>query len=312
MTQSNKYKNAATVRLSVEGMHCGNCASTVEKQYQNTDGVYSVVVNLANNTAVVAYDKTKLSINDIEDVLNGTSFKASVIQDVFETFDKIKSYKAQLVKLIFSIAVTVILILMSRFDIPGKNIIGLILTIPVQFICGWQFIRRAWKSLKSGSANMDVLVTTGTFIAFFYSLYLTITNTGNAFFDTVCMLIAFISLGEFIEDKAKEKTNKAVENLVALVPKYAKALNVGDVVKAAPNSNIPVDGIVLEGSSRIDESMLTGESDLITKKQGDKVTGGTKNLDSELTIKVTHTYGESTLAKIVRAVSDAQATKAPV
>lgn len=157
---------------------------------------------------------------------------------------------------------------------------------------------------------MDLLVASGTLIAFFYSVYICFAG-GMPAFETSCMLIAFISFGEYIEERAKGQTNKAVEGLVKLIPENFNALP-GDIIDVKPGDTIPADAEIIEGSTNVDESMLTGESDLIKKNIGDDVYAGTKNINSNIQIKVTHSKETSVLAKIIRAVMDAQNSKAPV
>ena len=157
---------------------------------------------------------------------------------------------------------------------------------------------------------MDLLVALGTLIAFIYSVYVCFVG-GMPYFETSCMLISFISFGEYIEARAKNQTNKAVESLVKLIPENFDALP-GDIITVNAGETIPADGEIIKGKSSVDESMLTGESDLITKTKGGDVCAGTKNIGAQIQIKVVHSKQDSVLAKIIRAVMDAQSSKAPV
>lgn len=221
------------------------------------------------------------------------------------------------------------------------NIALLLLTVPVQFFCGARFYKGAWGSLKGGSANMDVLVALGTSIAFLFSLWITFLpvftgewsdaevalsiNEGMPYFETCAMLITFVLLGKILEARAKGATNQAIEALMNLTPPTTLVVRggkrqevplaqvvVGDTVLVRPGEKIPVDAVVMEGSSEVDESMLTGESLPVVKMPGDEVTGGTVNATGSLTLKAVRVGADSTLARIVRAVEDAQGSKAPV
>lgn len=157
---------------------------------------------------------------------------------------------------------------------------------------------------------MDLLVALGTLITFAYSVYICFVG-GMPFFETSCMLIAFISFGEYIENRAKRQTNKVVEGLVRLIPENFNA-QVGEIINVAAGEVIPADGEITSGKTSVDESMLTGESDLISKTARDDVYAGTKNVGEAIKVKVTHSKDQSVLAKIIKAVLDAQSSKAPV
>lgn len=253
-----------------------------------------------------------------------------------------KKARIDLFKLILAIVLTVAVLIFRNFAVSGmlSNYIMLALTIPVQFYCGWGFIKGAWKSIQKKSPNMDLLVSLGTLITFIYSLYI-IFFGGKPYFETSCMLITFISFGEYIENRAKNQSNKAVDGLLNLVPKklhkiiqiendealisvFAKGQNfkieesnssdvsVGDYIFIAQGESIPADSVVILGEAEVDESMLTGESNLIYKGYNDEITGGTLLASGQLIAKVVHTNENSVLSKIVKAVLDAQNSKAPV
>ena len=221
------------------------------------------------------------------------------------------------------------------------NVLLMLLTIPVQFCCGARFYKGAWGSIRSGSLNMDVLVALGTTIAFAFSLWITFLpaifdswtdptvalgiNDGMPYFETCAMLITFVLLGKILESRAKGATNQAIETLMNLAPATAIVVRggneaevplsqvlVGDIVVVRPGERVPVDGQVVDGSTEVDESMLTGEALPVMKATGDLVTGGTQNTTGSVTIKAQHVGTDSTLARIVRAVEDAQGSKAPV
>ena len=222
----------------------------------------------------------------------------------------------------------------------AANLLLLALTAPVQFGCGARFYKGAWGSLKGGSANMDVLVALGTSIAFLFSLWITFLpvitgdweshaalaiNDGMPYFETCAMLITFVLFGKMLESRAKGATNQAIESLMNLTPPTARVVRggeerevplaqvvAGDTVLVRPGEKMPVDGVVVEGATEVDESMLTGETLPVVKAQGDAVTGGTQNTTGAVTVRALRVGADSTLARIVRAVEDAQGTKAPI
>lgn len=223
----------------------------------------------------------------------------------------------------------------------AANVLLMLLTVPVQFGCGLRFYKGAWGSLKSGSANMDVLVALGTSIAFLFSLWITFLpvitgnwsdaevalgiNDGMPYFETCAMLVTFVLLGKMLEARAKGATNQAIEALMNLTPPTARVVRggvevevplaqvmAGDMVVVRPGDKVPVDGEVMEGATEVDESMLTGEALPVAKTQGDAVTGGTQNTTGSVMVKALRVGTDSTLARIVRAVEDAQGSKAPV
>ncbi len=222
----------------------------------------------------------------------------------------------------------------------AANLLLLALTAPVQFGCGARFYKGAWGSLKGGSANMDVLVALGTSIAFLFSLWITFLpvitgdweshaalaiNDGMPYFEICAMLITFVLFGKMLESRAKGATNQAIELLMNLTPPTARVVRggeerevplaqvvAGDTVLVRPGEKMPVDVVVVEGVTEVDESMLTGETLPVVKAAGDAVTGGTQNTTGAVTVRALRVGADSTLARIVRAVEDAQGTKAPI
>ncbi len=207
----------------------------------------------------------------------------------------------------------------------AMNLVCLVLTVPVQFVAGLRFYRGAWGALKARSANMDTLVAVGTTIAFAYSLYVTFAPSSAgamAPFETSAMLITFVQLGKMLEARAKGRAGEAVESLMSLAPKVAHVhrgtevadipaddLRIGDVVDVRPGEKVPVDGVVVGGSSSVDESMLTGEPMPQEKAVGSEVTGATINGNGTLVVRATRVGAESTLSRIVEMVERAQGSK---
>lgn len=360
----------ATIRLAIEGMGCANCVANIEKHYRNTPGVISVAVNLATNTGVVTFDPDVASVDDMLHVFDNLSFTAELIPDDAPMVDEGRrakeAAKAKRDLKVFCVSAVLTLLVVCVGMLPGAhmavgqalaglftagdptymqdmfaaNLLLMVLTVPVQFLCGARFYRGAYGSLKSGAANMDVLVSLGTTIAFLFSLYITFwpvitgnwadaavmpINGGMPYFETCAMLISFVLLGKILESRAKGATSQAIESLMNLAPPEALVLRggveqlvplsqvlVGDIVVVRPGEKIPVDGVVVEGSSEVDESMLSGEPLPALKRAGDEVTGGTVNSTGSLTLRAMRVGADSTLARIVRAVEDAQGSKAPV
>lgn len=359
-----------TIRLAIEGMHCANCAANIEKHYRELPSVIDVSVNLANNTGRVVFDADSSTVNDILAVFDDMSFSAEIIPEDAPLVDNRRREKEAVRTKhdirVFALSCTLTVIIVAICMIPGwhmalgdmlagffvekpshvqatfsANLFLLVLVIPVQFVCGARFYKGAFGSIKSGSANMDVLVALGTSVAFLFSLWITLyplicgqwdnpsialsINGGMPYFETCAMLITFVLLGKILETRANGSTNEAIESLINLTPPTAsviranKEVNValsqvlaGDVVVVRPGEKVPVDAIIVEGSSDIDESMLTGEAIPVAKREGDAVIGGTLNTTGSFTARATNVGASSTLARIVRAVEDAQGSKAPV
>ena len=359
----------ASIRLAIEGMHCANCAASIESHYKKTPGVIDVAVNLANNTGKVTFDPAQASVDDMLRVFDDLAFSAEIIpEDAPLVDEKRRAKEAARTKhdlhvFIASAALTVLIVCIGM--LPGwhmatgetlaglfvdgpthvqamfaANILLLALTIPVQFGCGIRFYKGAIGSLKGGSANMDVLVALGTTIAFLFSLWITFLpvvrgdwtsheslaiNDGMPYFETCAMLITFVLLGKMLESRAKGATNQAIESLMNLTPPTACVMRggqehevslaqvvTGDTVIVRPGEKMPVDGVVTQGATEVDESMLTGETLPVAKAVGDAVTGGTQNTTGSVTVRALRVGADSTLARIVRAVENAQGTKAPI
>lgn len=359
----------ATLRLAIEGMHCANCAASIESHYRKTPGVIEVAVNLANNTGKVVFDSSQTSVDDLLHVFDGMAFSAEVIPEDTPLVDEKRRAREQARAAhdlhVFATSAILTIIIVCIGMIPGwhmavgnalaglfvadpthiqamfaANVLLMAFTIPVQFLCGARFYKGAIGSLKGGSANMDVLVALGTTIAFLFSLWITFLpvatgqwsgpealqiNDGMPYFETCAMLITFVLLGKMLEVRAKGATNQAIEALMNLAPPVAHVIRAGcetelplsqvvagDVVIVRPGEKMPVDGVIVEGSTEVDESMLTGETLPVFKGEGDAVTGGTQNTTGSVRIRALRVGADSTLARIVRAVEDAQGSKAPI
>ena len=334
--------NLTKTTLSVRGMHCAVCVRNVEVNVSKLPGIESAVANLPNESATVLYDADTISEKEIIKAINALGYKASLPKET-ETDDKNK-IKKEMANLIISLIFAALLFtvamgpMLGLFTLPAPIsdpkvlvVIETLLTLPV-IICGFHFYTSGFKSLFKRSPNMDTLVAVGTLAALIYSIYSSILvfmgnshAAHNLYFESSTMIIALVKLGKFLEKRATNKTSVAVKKLVSLVPDFATVIRGGeelslpvseispdDIIVVRPGEKIPVDGVILSGETETDEAMLTGESLPVPKKLGDEVIGGCINLSGYITFRATRTGEDTTLANIVRTVSEAQASKAPI
>jgi P-type Cu+ transporter len=331
-----------TADLAITGMTCAACANRIEKVVGKQNGVSKINVNVTLETARVEYSDSEISIEDIMGKIEKLGFGAKrKNEDESESTDNKKdAIKAQKRKLLISSILSIPLLwtMVSHFsftswiwspDILMNPWVQFVLATPVQFYIGKQFYVGAYKALRNKSANMDVLVALGTSAAYFYSLYLTlVTPPGghvSLYYETSAVLITLIVLGKLFESLAKGKSSEAIKKLMGLQAKTAiiirngEELNVpledvlvGDIILVKPGEKIPVDGEVVEGTSAVDESMLTGESIPIQKQIGDTVIGATVNKNGSLKIKALKVGKDTALAQIIKVVEEAQGSKAPI
>lgn len=340
-----------TLDLSVQGMSCASCVAHVTQSLQKLDGVVDVSVDLVSGRARVAYDADTVRSAQLIDAVRQSGY-AATLQDasVFaeaETTTQQEQKQARMVLLVALVfAFLELYVAMSRmFTVklwlpevfypethPGLNVIlQLVLTIPVLWI-GRGYYLRGFKALAHKAPNMDSLVALGTSAAFLYSLYgmVRVLNgdvhfVHHLYFESAAVVLALIMAGKWMEAQAKGRTTQAVRALLNLRPKTAVLLvagreeeiltdeiRKGDVLLVRPGAAIPADGIILQGSGSLDESMLTGESMPVDKQPGDSVVMGTMNLNGRLEIQAQATDQETTLARIIRLVEDAQLKKAPI
>ncbi len=315
-------------------------AKRIRRDLGKIEGVLNVDVNLSSDKILVRYIPTILSQMNIRNLLKKIGFEALVLggeavdQEELARKKEIRKQKHLLViGLIFTIPL--FMLSMSRdFGIlpPQKgeqisfNWVMLVLATPVQFYVGAQYYVGAYKSLRNGSANMDVLIAMGSSVAYFYSLLIILgILNGHVYLETAAVIITLIRLGKYLEANAKGRTGEAIKKLLNLQPKIANVLRgdtevqikaedviVGDLMIVRPGEKIPVDGVVIQGRSLVDESMLTGES-LPTEKQiGDNVIGSTQNTNGILKIEASRVGKETTLSQIIKLVESAQGSKAPI
>lgn len=327
----------STVTLPVKGLNCANCAGQVEKALSQVDGVLEVTVNLATERVTVRFIPGVAQIAALKkaivdagyEVIETTGLTAPEDAERQARLEDIsRQRRLLLIGLVFTVPAFVLSMLAGFMLIPeslGLRLALLALVTPVQFYVGRQFYVGAYKALKAGSANMDVLIALGTSAAYIYSLITTFLVPGHVYYETAAVIITLIVLGKYLEARAKGRTSEAIRKLMDLNPKTARvlrdgeevevpagAVQVGDRVVVRPGERIPVDGIVVEGHSSVDESMLTGESVPVEKGIGSEVIGATINQEGRLIVEASRVGADTVLAQIVRVVQEAQGSKAPV
>ena len=326
-----------TVSLPIRGMTCANCAGRVEKALQKVEGVLEANVNLATEHATVRFIPGVTHIGALKQAVVDAGYEVIETGDLdapedAERIARQEDIARQRRLLIVGLLFTLPAFLLSMLpdlglmpDFAARKYILLALVTPVQFYVGRQFFVGAYKSLRAGSANMDVLIALGSSAAYIYSLATTFLVEGHVYYETAAMIITLIVLGKYLESRAKGRTSDAIRKLMDLNPKTARVLRdgqeveipaervvAGDRLVVRPGERVPVDGIVIDGRSTIDESMLTGESLPVEKAVGHEVVGATINQTGRLIVEATRVGADTALAQIVRLVQQAQGTKAPV
>ena len=331
------------VTVSVGGMTCATCAQTIESSLMDLDGVYSAVVNLATERVTVRYDPDAVTLPAIKAAIVDAGYSILEAETVdTEMAARERERKRQFALLVFSLTLSIpIMLLMLGFDFLGlgatlgispqvQNLILFAMATPVQFIAGYQFYVGTYRALLNRRANMDTLIAIGSSAAYIYSVAVTffpeLFHLGHhTYFDTSAMIISLILFGKYLEAKAKGRTSEAIRKLVDLQARTARVVRsgvevevpvedvtVGDAFIVRPGEKIATDGIVLEGESAVDESMLTGESIPVDKTFGATVIGGSINRNGVLKVRAEKVGKDTALSQIIRLVEDAQASKAPI
>ncbi|MBI4159061.1 cadmium-translocating P-type ATPase [Candidatus Woesearchaeota archaeon] len=317
----------------VTGMHCASCSTIIERALSKTTGVQSANVNFSTARAVVYHDESLTNENLIR-IIKSKGYDASVLEgDISQNQKKfheeeIKGFKRKfLLSLDFTIPIVIMGIIMwLGIEVPYKDYLIWLLATPVQFFIGWQFYLGTWHALRNKTANMDTLIAVGTSAAYFYSVYVILFNPElGQYFEVSAILITLVIMGKYLEALAKGRASDAISKLMSLTPKTARVIRKGkeitissdevlvnDIILVKPGERIPVDGVVIEGNSSIDESMITGESIPVEKKKGSLIYSGTINKLGSFKFKATKIGENTTLARIVKLVEDAQGRKAPI
>ncbi|PZP90848.1 MAG: copper-transporting ATPase [Variovorax paradoxus] len=321
--------------LSIGGMTCASCVGRVEKALRKVPGVLEAQVNLATEQAQVKLADDRVDASVLVAAVEKAGYQAQPLRSGNSSgATSGRGDAAPLWPVLLAAALSLPLVLPMIGMLFGRDWmlpgwLQLALATPVQFWLGARFYRAGWKAVRAGAGNMDLLVALGTSAGYGLSVYLLLAHaahgTPHLYFEASAVVITLVLLGKWLEARAKRQTTDAIRALNALRPEYARVrrdgqehevpvaeVHSGDEVVVRPGERIPVDGVVLEGASQVDESLITGESLPVAKHAGDTVTGGAVNAEGLLLVRTTAVGAESTLARIVRLVESAQAKKAPI
>ncbi|RMR45798.1 Copper-translocating P-type ATPase [Pseudomonas amygdali pv. mori] len=327
-------QQTTTFDLPISGMTCASCAGRVERALAKVPGVNSVTVNLANERAHVD-TAAQTDPQTLIDAVSRAGYSATLVEDRHAEADqKARHLHNERWALLLTIALALPLIAPMLLTPLGVHWMlpawaQFALATPVQFVLGARFYVAAWKAVRAGAGNMDLLVAIGTSAGYGLSVYQWLSaapgSTPHLYFEASAVVIALVLLGKYLESRAKRQTASAIRALEALRPERAlrvvdgleqdvaiSSLQLGDQVLVKPGERFPVDGEVVEGSSHADEALITGESLPVAKQAGDKITGGAINGEGQLLVRTTALGAETVLARIIRLVEDAQAAKAPI
>lgn len=327
--------------LDITGMTCAACSNRIEKVLNKTSGVKQASVNLTTEQAAIDYYPSQTDVDTLIGRIQNLGYNAQPKQtEEQQASRKEKELKHKRNKLIVSAVLALPLLMTMLVHLFNMNLphilmnpwFQLVLATPIQFIIGWQFYVGAYKNIRNGGANMDVLVVLGTSAAYFYSIYQMVkwligtTTTPHLYFETSAVLITLILFGKYLEARAKSRTTNALSELLNLQAKEARIItedgtermvplsqvDVDDTLLIKPGEKIPVDGQIIKGETAVDESMLTGESMPVDKQVNDNVIGSTMNSNGVITIKATNVGKDSALSNIIKVVEEAQSSKAPI
>lgn len=332
----------ARSELAISGIHCASCVSRVERALENTPGVIGAGVNLATGRATVTYAPNTVSLLQIMQTVRDAGYEAHKVDHIKErrsqeeeraTRKRQDEIRGHFLSFLISAAFSLPLMSLMLSHLFGVSIpawlespyFQFVMATPVQFGAGWRFYRGAFSALRAKSATMDTLISMGTTAAYVFSVYHTFISPGHVYYESSAVIITLVLLGRYLEARAKGRTGEAIRKLMQLAPQKTGVIREGteiqvdteevvegDIVVTRPGERIPVDGIVIEGTSIVDESMLTGESIPVEKSPGSQVVGGTVNKHGAFKFQATKVGGDTVLAQIVRMVEEAQGSKAPI
>jgi len=332
------------ISLDVEGMTCASCVNRIERFVNKVDGVSLASVNLATEKATIRFDPARTSVGELTSAVNAAGYEvreapAAIVGDGVDAHEAAREReigdlrRKSLVSLAAGLAMMAVMYLPLSLDMTLVAPLLLITAAVVQFWAGAVFYRAAWTAARHGSTNMNTLVAVGTSVAFGYSAFVTLWPTlamawgfpYQLYYETAVIIIALILMGRWLEVRAKKHTAGAIKALMGLQARTARVLRdgaemdvpveqvvVGDLVRVRPGEKVPVDGVMVEGRSALDESMLTGESLPVEKSIGDEVIGATLNRTGSFVFRAARVGSDTALAQIVRLVEDAQGSKAPM
>jgi len=335
-------KKTQIKEFNVQGMHCASCAVNLTRAIKKIPGVSDANVNYGNEMAVIKTSSEKLDINQVKKAASRLGYELLEAENAgMAELDQVRQKKHEFLKYKLAVGAVCAILLMLLMWLPRPNWLSAtvhhylmwLLATPVQFWVGRQFYLGAWSALRNKSFNMDTLIVLGTSVAYFFSAFVVVhgswlRNQGlvtHLYFEVSATVITLVLLGKFLESRAKDNTSSALHRLMNLAPKTAwvwrdgewqtvplAAVKVGERVLVKPGEKIPLDGVVIAGSSSVDESMLTGESVPVEKTTGQKVIGATINQRGSLEIKAQAVGDQTVLANIVRLVRQAQGSRPPV
>ncbi|MEG0502250.1 MAG: copper-translocating P-type ATPase [Cellulosilyticaceae bacterium] len=339
-------KNVKAYTFNVEGMTCSACANRVERVVKKLEGVETSSLNYASEKLTVTIDEDQIGYGQIKAAVDKAGYKLVSIEDKQKEEKKYSEGQILLTRFIVSLIFTIPLLVISMGHMVGMPLpqiidsmenplnfalIQVVLTLPVMIV-GYKFYKIGLKNLFKLSPNMDSLIAIGTLAAFIYGIYAIVEIQGgnheyamHLYFESAAVILTLITLGKYLEAVSKGKTSEAIKKLMGLAPKTATVIRdgkemvlpleevvVGDMVLVKPGEKLPVDGEVIEGSTAIDEAMLTGESIPVEKSIGSKVIGASINKTGFIKYKATKVGKDTALAQIVKLVEDAQGSKAPI
>ena len=331
------------VLLKIGGMTCSACSSGLEKYLNKQDGIESAAVNLVMNNANIQYDEQKLTLEQIEKFVEKAGFESLGIDNFQKEEKKQNNQKYKLIALGVLAVITLYISMGHMIGLPAvpylnmhenpiNYAIALLILSITACIFGWDILKNGYKNLVHKSPNMDTLVGLGVLSSIIYSLYGTFMilkgNTeyvNNLYYESAVIIIFFIKIGKYVENRNKDKTKEAISQLMMITPKHATVLrngeqvqvtideiNVGDIVVCKPGEKIAVDGEIVDGITHIDESFITGESMPVKKEKGKKVIAGSINYEGTIEYKAEKIGKNSTVSEIVKLVVEATSTKAPI
>jgi len=322
-----------TVTFKIGGMTCASCAQTIEKALNKADGVFEAVVNIATEQAVIEFDAGVTGFANLEQVIEGTGYRVVKKEGELKEKEKgdedlIKVEKAKRLLMYALVPETIIMVMMMihymMVEIPYYNVIIAAIGFPIVFIFGWPTHRSAFRALRHGRANMDVLISIGSGPPYLMGLAVFFFPAAS-FMEMATTIVTFHLLGRYLEVKAKGRASQAIKKLLQLGAKTARilvdgeekevpieAVKEGDVMVVRPGEKIPTDGVILEGKSAIDESMATGESMPVKKKAGDNAIGATINQNGLLKVQATKVGKDTFLSQVIKMVEECQGSKVPI
>ena len=340
---------ATTVTIPIQGMSCASCVAKIEGALGALDGVINASVNLATEKATIEYLPAMVSLSDMVVAIKGAGYEAVVVresEDLEEEKDRAnkEAFRRLKGKLIAGIVLTLPIFVFTHPTLFGLTgvldlsretyfIFQFILATPVQFWCGFQFYRGAIAAARHKTTDMNTLIAIGTSSAYLYSVVVTFVPSlfdlagysSEVYFDTAAAIIVLILVGRLLEARAKGQTGEAIKKLIGMQAKTARVVRgeveadipieevlEGDIVVVRPGEKIPVDGVLTDGYSAIDESMISGESIPVEKKEGDEIIGATINKTGSFRMRATRVGSETALAQIIKMVEEAQGSKPPI